>query len=130
MSNERTFAKPIEIARNATAFRLKTFENAASHGFAALYPVNRLSWNHQILQAHPRRHALYLHRMWRHELLSVGSYSYKNRGKCHLRRLQVECLDKVFCEDHQISVGCRGQIAPRNCWILRRQFLPAGCKMQ
>ena len=38
-------------------------------------------------------HPLHLHRIWRHELLPVGSYSEKNWWECRLRRLQVEYLE-------------------------------------
>ena len=41
----------------------KTVENAKYDGSAAVYLVNRLSQNHQILQTHPCRPAMHLHRL-------------------------------------------------------------------
>ena len=41
----------------------KTIENAASDDFAAVYLVNRLSWNHKILQAHACRPVPHVHRI-------------------------------------------------------------------
>ena len=46
-----------------------------------------------------------------HKLLTVGSHREKKPSKCRIRRLQVEFLEKALCEDHQISHGCRGELA-------------------
>ena len=40
------------------------------------------------------------------------------------------CPSNWWCEDHEISHGCQGQLAPQICWIWRHYLLSVGCNMQ
>ena len=64
-------------------------------------------------------------------LLPVCIYrNFLNGRKCHLRRLQVEFLENGLSEGRPILHTYRGQLSSQTCWILRRQLLSVGCKMQ
>ena len=47
------------------------------------------------------------HRIWRHQLLPVGSHCEKYR-KCRLQRFRVEFLENGLSEDHEILQSCHG----------------------
>ena len=68
-----------------------------------------------------------LHRIWRHYLLPVGSYSEKN-SKMPPPTASGEISPARFNPVSWNLQAYRGQAAPKTCQKWRQQLIPVGCK--